>query len=146
MHTTPRLLNQRFLDLGISPLFLNSPLTWDEECVCPRKPPYTYAHTHIHTHIHNMFTWQPISSLGHKLMAEHNNFRLFLFLHFCAWMTLCPIFPSPIHHTTGLIWFFPAVIPSFCVLVLCQNCMINIHSSQKFHFFRIINLRTPLTT
>ena len=40
----PRLLNQRFLDLRISPLFLNSPLTWDEVCVCPRKPPL-YIHT-----------------------------------------------------------------------------------------------------
>ena len=50
IYTTPRLLHQRFLDLGISPLFLNSPLTWDEVCVCPRIPPYTYTHTHTHTH------------------------------------------------------------------------------------------------
>ena len=59
MHTTPRLLNQRFLDLGISPLFLNSPLTWDEECLCPRKPPYTYARTHTHTHVHVHVVCEP---------------------------------------------------------------------------------------
>ena len=50
---TPRLNNKRFSKLGISPLPKDSPLTWDEVCVCPRKPPYTYAtHTHTHTQTH----------------------------------------------------------------------------------------------
>ena len=41
MHIGPRLLIWRFLDLGISPLKIDSPLTRDDLSVCPRKPPHT---------------------------------------------------------------------------------------------------------
>ena len=80
MHTTPRLLNQRFLDLGISPLFLNSPLTWDEECVCPRKAPYTHARTHTHTHTqtyhthkHNRHTHTPHTHTQRHTHTTHTH-------------------------------------------------------------------------
>ena len=42
-----------FSDLGISALFLNSPLyMYDVRVVCTQtQTPHTHAHTHTHTHI-----------------------------------------------------------------------------------------------
>ena len=64
MRTTPRLNNMRFSELGISPLPKDSPLTRDDLCMCPRKPPHVYAHTHTHTHTHtHAHTHTPTFSL-----------------------------------------------------------------------------------
>ena len=115
MHTTPRLLNQQILDLGISPLFLNSPFTWDEECVCPSKTPlyirtwtqtnrhrhrqkqtdiqaYIHTNTHTHTHTHaqtNTHTNIHTQSKGHTEF----NYSKYDFFH---WLFL--LFFSP--HTS----------------------------------------------
>ena len=62
MHTTPRMLNQRFLDLGISPLMSNS--TYLKWSVCVTHDKHTlYRRTHTHTHTHTLNTY---TTLTHK--------------------------------------------------------------------------------